>query len=967
MEIRSTRVPTQPLLGTSPLGAAPSTETPAAPSPGEAAPKGAHDTNTLSAKGQHSELTLEAQREAFGFEANPHYQTLKAAGKVTPDVMAELSRLSIRPLADGIDRRALIDQVLQDLANPADINQGSRQTCAATVIQTALALDDPAAYLKLVGGLASPEGKATLANGDTVSRDPNRGRNGGKSLTGDLIQPAFMQYATGGAYDSITDTRKTANGNQQGLYADEQDKLSIAVTGKQTEAVFGNSPALMQAVAAATANGQPVSAILNRGNGKSHAVLVESIKDGKVTILDPLAGRKTLGLAEFQSQLQSVSLPKDRITASLRAASEQNRAGGRGVLATGFLDCINPINLVKKGVEAVTHVAQATVAVVTSTVQKTAEVATNVLTAVGSAVSNAVTGTVQAGSAFLQGVATVGGTLGHLWNQYGSYVMMGASIASMFIPGMQIVTLGLAAYQAFQSGGMLLEGIQTGDLKKSLLGVAGIAAAFSGGAGALGAKVLGNGAMAAANLAGKVGNIAKQVVAFTDAIQEGNPGKVLGALAGVVGGGAAMIGSEAEAFVKGATDFAEKASAYGQKAEVLYRALTTGDFNAATLATGLASDLVGDFGGNAEVQANLKRASTVIGSGLKAADALQHGDLGKTLELTLSAGATLGIQLPQNEALDKVARLFNLSARGHDAIQRRDVNGARSALRELGRELGIEIPGLEHLSEQNLHRASGIFAAAQRGDVVQALALTAELGPALGVPLPQLALGNAPHLPKLQRMFEASRRGADAVQRGDVPALLTAAEIGLAAASLPLPRELTASLHALGTLEAQIKQAGDTSLAMRDRILGSVNETVQQVEQVTGSWQASLDQLQRQSESLLQALQNQAGEDANTAIGHLSASIAAFGKTMPFGAEFAATLAQVSENVDQAAFQQASQHAQQLARQAQETMDGLRAQQERIRHQAAEIEKAVRNQRPEAMAQHLQVLSRAAQEMVGRV
>ncbi|MBO9539865.1 hypothetical protein J7643_04635 [bacterium] len=1051
MEIRQTRVSTQPLQGTAPLTTVTAPLLPSASPVQETTARQSRDTNTLVASGEASELTLQAQDAPLGFEGNAHYQALKASGKLTPEVSAELARLATRPLAPGIDREALIAGTLRDLADPASINQGSRQTCAAAVIQTTLALDDPAGYLKLIGDLASPAGKATLANGDTLSREPGWRQNGGVSLTAGLIQPAFMQYATGGTYDSASDTRMTATGRQQGLYADEQNKLANAVTGKQTEVVFGNGAAVLGAVAATTAQGQPVAAVLKREDGKGHSVLIERIQGDKITYLDPHAGRVTCSLSEFQAQLQSVNLPKTRVSNALRAESEAIKAGGRGLLA-GFFNPFEAVaNVAKAVVAPVVQVVQAVVApvvkVATGVAKAVGSVVTGSVNAVGSAVSNTINGIFQAGASFVQGIANIGGMLGEAWNKYGSYVMMGASVISMLVPGLQVVALAIAAYQAYQSGEMLLEGIRTGDLKKSLLGLAGMAAALSGGAGALGAKVLGGGAMAVANVAGKVGNVAKQIVAFTDAIQEGNPNKLLGAAASLLGEGAQTLGNGAEVLVKRATDFAEKANAYAHKAERLFEAISKGDMSVPALASALAADLVGDLGSNAEAQANLKLASTLFDAGTKGAVALQRGDWGQALDAALTGGEAISGTLPRNETLDKVMRIASLSAKGNDALQRQDVNGARGALQELGQELGFAIPGLEQLNAQNVHRVGGIFSAAQRGDVGQVFVLGAELSQVLGVQLPRheilekatriaslssrgndalqrqdvngtrdalqelgKELGfeipdlehlNAQNVHRVGGIFSAAQRGdvgqalrlgsglsqmlgvqlphpdildnpelqraarlATLAQQGDAQAFAKALSQELGLDPTTLPAALTSVLAGLGTLEATIVQGEEAAWQLRDQLLTGIAETLTQAEQVVEGLETRLGAVTKQCESAVKAFLEEHTMEAQKALEEAKEQIASLGKRWPFDAAFLAPLAQGAGPLDPALARGAMQQAEQLMRQTQEAVDALRTYQEGLKREATEIERALQAQSAAGLTSHLQAFGSATRQLV---
>lgn len=317
-------------------------------------------------------------------QAQQDLAKLKADGKLTPEVQAQLDKLASQPLAAGIDRKELLASALRNLADPTSISQGGRNTCAAASAQIMLAQENPADYLKMIGGLASPEGKATLANGDTIQRDPSWNNDPNRSVVDNLMQPAFMQYATGGGYDNTTDTR--LDGAGQGLYADEEAKLTNAVIGGNAGTVFGNSDQVMNELAKATAKGLPVTAVVQGtdANGKPyvHSVVVESVKDGKVTYIDPHGERKTISQAEFQKQVNSVNIPKNLITpeqAKETAAHDRGPVAGCG----GIIGAIcHAVSSVVGGIcDAVTKAFNAVV-----------DFATNAFCSVLSAVGGAIAG-----------------------------------------------------------------------------------------------------------------------------------------------------------------------------------------------------------------------------------------------------------------------------------------------------------------------------------------------------------------------------------------------------------------------------------------------------------------------------------------------------------------------------------------------------------------------------------------------
>lgn len=142
-------------------------------------------------------------------------------------LLDSLHDVATKPTLEGLDAKKLVSDLVQEVALPASIAQESYGTCTVTSVQIKLARENPAEYARLVGALASPEGKANLANGDTVVRDPGseeaqydkakRMMPDGKIVEVDvldertdssrLFQAALMEYGLGDDvdYDPIKD------------------------------------------------------------------------------------------------------------------------------------------------------------------------------------------------------------------------------------------------------------------------------------------------------------------------------------------------------------------------------------------------------------------------------------------------------------------------------------------------------------------------------------------------------------------------------------------------------------------------------------------------------------------------------------------------------------------------------------------------------------------------------------------
>lgn len=630
----------------------------------------------------------------------PDFRALQARGALTPEVVAQLRALSTQPLAEGIDRRTLIATALRELADPERIAQGDRHTCAAAVVQAKLAQDDPAEYLRLVAGLASPSGQVTLANGETMRRPPDWRPGGGRLLTSDLMQPAFMQYATG-SYDMATDTRATAEGRGKGLYAAEQSRLLSAVSGVERATVFGNDPAVLDAMHRALAQGHGVPVVIrirarDTGALKGHSVLVEAMRDGQVTFLDPNGKRRTVSLDAFTSRLQSASLPAALVSTSLLKASE----GRQGVLAG------NPFfDFVADGAKAVgqafsDHVAKPVINAVSTVVQAVNDhVVQPVSNAVGQAgafVQEQIVRPVQEN--VLQPVASLIApvtdwlstdifkpfyvhvlepltfdVLLPAWEFVRSHALKVkeeiekhqemlktvAAIACAVTPGVNALSLILAIGTAIDGGKELLDGIKKGDWNQALGGTAkllGAAAAAIGGP--ILSKVVGSGAQAMARVLTGVSKLASAGAALADICNDRIDtatrfGRLLSVLALGVSGGASVLGEQAEKAAAGFTSMAEKANGYYARSVKAYGELMKGEANWRSmlgLTLGLAADAHQEFRNDAPG----KRLSHQMREGAHFLDAAP-----KVWDAMTNPAATAGV--------DSIAAFYDLGSRvAHD-------------------------------------------------------------------------------------------------------------------------------------------------------------------------------------------------------------------------------------------------------------------------------------------------------------
>lgn len=67
-------------------------------------------------------------------------------------LLEHLSSLAEQPLEAGIDRSALLAEVIREVADPARISQKGKGTCSATSVSIMLAITNPPEYVRLVAG-----------------------------------------------------------------------------------------------------------------------------------------------------------------------------------------------------------------------------------------------------------------------------------------------------------------------------------------------------------------------------------------------------------------------------------------------------------------------------------------------------------------------------------------------------------------------------------------------------------------------------------------------------------------------------------------------------------------------------------------------------------------------------------------------------------------------------------------------
>ncbi len=238
-------------------------------------------------------------------------------------VLEELARLTTEPLADGLERRPLVADTVQEIADPTRINQQGYGTCVPTTASIHLARNEPSEYVRLVRGLASPEGEVTLANGDRLRRDsgtidePDDYEGAERTQSSRLLVPALMEYGNGSLdYDAVDDSHQLDLGLfhkyvGRGLDPSGMNRIMEGMTGEEwdTELVSRREAEdITEEIAQRTRAGEDVPVALRWGDG-GHAVLVFAIDDDNVHYVNPWGKEETLPREVFETHLKSRHVP----------------------------------------------------------------------------------------------------------------------------------------------------------------------------------------------------------------------------------------------------------------------------------------------------------------------------------------------------------------------------------------------------------------------------------------------------------------------------------------------------------------------------------------------------------------------------------------------------------------------------------------------------------------------------------
>lgn len=257
---------------------------------------------------------------------------LKEQGRFNAPLQQALNQLFEAPLAPAFaqQREAVMQSILQDLAFPQNISQGSKDSCVSTVAQMKMAQERPVAYVQLMQELLSPSGRAhsippiQSAQGPIYfEREASAlpADHSGRSLSERLFQASAMEYANAELhYHNASDLHSYkdsahAKPVQSGLYDTQNRNLISALFGQVYDSYKlsqGDSTQLLVEQAQQSLQaGQSVSVGLKWLDG-GHQVLLTALNADYAVIQNPQLVHQQVKMprAQFEQALTAVLTPR---------------------------------------------------------------------------------------------------------------------------------------------------------------------------------------------------------------------------------------------------------------------------------------------------------------------------------------------------------------------------------------------------------------------------------------------------------------------------------------------------------------------------------------------------------------------------------------------------------------------------------------------------------------------------------
>ncbi|AKJ06315.1 Hypothetical protein AA314_07941 [Archangium gephyra] len=224
------------------------------------------------------------------------------------------------PMVEGLDRGAFLCDLVQELATPSAINQGSVGTCAPTTLAIDLAMQNPAEYARIALGLASPSGEVELAGGQTLTREAGTVLDDGKGRSNvqRLMGSAFMEMANG-ERDYVNSTEAG-----DGAWSNDLDVLYEAVWGRTMSdkrlTTAEQRAGAMDIIDTQLEAGRNVPVAVSWGDGY-HKLLVTGTEtvDGQeyIKYINPWGREERMPREEFEARLADINYdPRAQLQAS---------------------------------------------------------------------------------------------------------------------------------------------------------------------------------------------------------------------------------------------------------------------------------------------------------------------------------------------------------------------------------------------------------------------------------------------------------------------------------------------------------------------------------------------------------------------------------------------------------------------------------------------------------------------------
>lgn len=232
-------------------------------------------------------------------------------------LLGGLAKVTTQDLAEGIDRQQLLADLVQEVAVPEAVAQRNRGTCVPTSIEIQLIQRNPAEYVRLVSGLATPAGEVTTKGGDVLKREDGVLADGTlRSLPQKLLAPALMELGNGLAdYNNEEDEHQGGDiDGQKGLTAGQADVILESLYGRdhayQTTSSDEEKQAGTDFVLEELEKGRSVLVGLEWGDG-GHKVLVTGTetRDGVeyLKVVNPWGREELIPKDDFQARLRNVN------------------------------------------------------------------------------------------------------------------------------------------------------------------------------------------------------------------------------------------------------------------------------------------------------------------------------------------------------------------------------------------------------------------------------------------------------------------------------------------------------------------------------------------------------------------------------------------------------------------------------------------------------------------------------------